>query len=134
MGLLTGPGEPLGPDRSPVALTIATALSPLSFDHQALGSLIDFARKGLPAIAQTNAEAWAGVVLSQLIQPGWQYLTAPHMVKNHGQSLYEPRFSSRGPLEGPNSLTAERERLARKNKNSATTARRRTFPPTFKEI
>lgn len=260
-------GETLCTDRSPLAMTVANSLSPLSFDDQALGAIIDFTRKGQAVIvapcvmagstgpvtlagtiAQTNAETLTGVVLSQMVAPGspvvygfqstcadmrtgaisigspeqalcatyganlarfydlpsrgggaltdasgpgmqsafesmmtlmttrqagmnliihgagivggfaaisaeqvvldfemiaaleyflaglktdeselalnvidnigpgGQYLTAPHTVKNCRRSLYSPRFARRGPLEGPDYIIAERERLAKEKK------------------
>ena len=82
-------GAPLSPEQSPVTMTVTNALSPLSFDDQSLGALIEFARKGQPSIvapcvmagstgpvtlagtiAQTNAETLTGVVLSQMVAPG----------------------------------------------------------------
>lgn len=82
-------GENLSQDKSPVTMTVTNALSPLSFDYQALNSLIEFSRKGQPSIvapcvmagstgpvtmagtiAQTNAETLVGIVLSQMVAPG----------------------------------------------------------------
>lgn len=75
--------------RGPVFATVVNANSPLRFDERMLGGLITYARYGQPpiitpfilagamspvtlaaAIAQQNAEALAGIALTQLINPG----------------------------------------------------------------
>ncbi|HXV44837.1 MAG TPA: trimethylamine methyltransferase family protein [Anaerolineae bacterium] len=75
--------------RQPVLIGIINANSPLRYDTQMLGGLITYARYGQPvtvtpfilagamspitmaaAIAQQNAEALAGVALTQLVNPG----------------------------------------------------------------
>jgi len=75
--------------RQPVFASIVNANSPLRFDERMLGALIVYARNGQPcvitpfilagamgpvtlagAIAQQNAEALAGVALTQLVNPG----------------------------------------------------------------
>jgi trimethylamine--corrinoid protein Co-methyltransferase len=75
--------------RQPVMAAVVNANSPLRFDGRMLGGLIMFARYGQPAIvtpfilagamspvtlaaaiAQQNAEALAGIALTQLVNPG----------------------------------------------------------------
>jgi trimethylamine--corrinoid protein Co-methyltransferase len=82
-----------GPDemqQQPVQLGIINVNSPLRYDSSMLGGLITYARYGQPvvitpfilagamspitmaaALAQQNAEALAGVALTQLVNPGW---------------------------------------------------------------
>lgn len=76
-------------DGDPVFATIVNANSPLRFDERMLGGLIGYARLGqavvvtpfilagamspvtlAAAIAQQNAEALAGIALTQLVRPG----------------------------------------------------------------
>jgi trimethylamine--corrinoid protein Co-methyltransferase len=75
--------------RQPAFASVVNANSPLRFDERMLGGLITYARYGQPvivtpfilagamspvtiaaAIAQQNAEALAGIALTQLINPG----------------------------------------------------------------
>lgn len=75
--------------QTPVMATVVNANSPLRFDGRMLGGLITYARYGQPAIvtpfilagamspvtiaaalAQQNAEALAGIALTQLVNPG----------------------------------------------------------------
>jgi trimethylamine--corrinoid protein Co-methyltransferase len=76
-------------ESEPVFATVVNANSPLRFDERMLGALIVYARHGHPAIitpfilagamspvtlasaiAQQNAEALAGVALTQIVRPG----------------------------------------------------------------
>lgn len=75
--------------QTPVFAAVVNANSPLRFDDRMLGGLITYARNGQPpivtpfilagamspvsipaAIAQQNAEALAGIALTQLVRPG----------------------------------------------------------------
>lgn len=76
-------------EREPVFAAVVNANSPLRFDERMLGGLLTYARYGQPliitpfilagamspvslasAIAQQNAEALAGIALTQLVNPG----------------------------------------------------------------
>lgn len=76
-------------EREPVFATVVNVNSPLRFDERMLGGLLTYARYGQPpivtpfilagamgpitlaaAIAQQNAEALAGIALTQLVRPG----------------------------------------------------------------
>lgn len=76
-------------EAQPVFASVANANSPLRFDERMLGGLLTYARYGQPviitpfilagamspvtmaaAVAQQNAEALAGIALTQLVRPG----------------------------------------------------------------